>query len=66
MKTKRFIVDQLEKLDTQLDNLPTVMKDEYGRWRVFRWGGWGCRIGLAKLSGFLDELWQTGMWKNIS
>jgi hypothetical protein len=34
----------IERLDTLLDAVPTY---EGGRW--FRYGGWGCRMGLSRL-----------------
>lgn len=55
---KKLIVWSLELLCHALDNIPTY---EDGQW--FRYGDWGCQIGLSKHSAMLDEKWDTGVWK---
>lgn len=60
-RRRRWVVIALEAACTALDRIPAIERD-VGRWRLFRFGGWGCRIGLARRSAELDEHWGTGEW----
>jgi hypothetical protein len=61
--TQTQVVGGLERVDTLLDGIPTVGRED-GRLRVYRYGHWGCRLHLAKYSALLDERWHTGWWRD--
>lgn len=54
---RRVIVAALEAVCTLLGAIP---KWEGGRW--YRFGHWGCQLGLASWSDRLDQRWGTGVW----
>lgn len=55
---RRAIVAGLETVCGLLDAVPTW---EDGRW--YRYGDWGCRVGLSAWADRLDRRWHTGVWK---
>lgn len=59
---KFIVVAGLEKLCTLLDAIP-----RYTAKRWWRYGDWGCQLGLSMLSGTLDQRWGgTGYWRACS
>jgi hypothetical protein len=54
---REFVVAMLEKLCTLLDAIP-----RYSARRWWRYGDWGCSLGLARLSARLEQRWETGYW----
>lgn len=55
-----FIVWSLENLCHLLDRIPTY---EDGRW--YRYGDWGCLLGLSRRSSDLNDRWGLNVWKPV-
>lgn len=63
-QAQRAVVIGLEALDTALDRLPRVWRED-AQWHGSRWRGWGCQLNLSGRSSQLDERWGTGVWEAV-
>jgi len=62
---KYAIVASLELACSILDHIPSVERDEEGKWHYYSNACWPHRfrvLTLSKHSMVLDERWKTGYW----
>lgn len=66
---QRYALLSVDQLDTLLDRLPTAefSRGEKGSGtaniKLYRYGQWGCRLGLAKWVAVKDEQLDLGIYK---